>query len=79
MIRFVDMRAADIVGHRFAFWDTVVDRFVNVAGDVAWETWKEFIEAADFEQEDCGKTVQIDRFRKLCPEWVDKPPVKEGE
>jgi hypothetical protein len=27
MIRFVDLRPAEIAGVRFAFWDTVRDRF----------------------------------------------------
>lgn len=36
MIRFVDMRKADVEGVRFAFWDTVTDRFVELAGEQAW-------------------------------------------
>lgn len=45
MIRFVDLRGADI-GARFSFWDTVLDEFIEVNGSQAWETLNEF-------QEDC--------------------------
>lgn len=62
MIRFVDLRSAKIAGYRFAFWDTVRDRFVQMLDDQAWETWAEF--AAD-----CP-TDQLARFHALLPHWA---------
>ncbi len=74
MLRFVDMRRAEAAGYRFAWWDTVRDMFVELAGDQAWDTW------ADFEQSqrdalelattyaDAWKDTK--RFRGLTPKWA---------
>lgn len=76
MIRFVDMRAADIAGSRFAFFDTVKDRFVQKAGEHAWETWGDFEEVCGMVDPDDDQHP-IDRFRGLCPAWVfDRPPAE---
>ena len=57
MIRFVDMRAA---GTGFAFWDTVVDRFITTAdGEQAWDTLEEFVESGGGE-----------RCVRLLPKWA---------
>ena len=68
MIRFVDMRAADIAGIRFAFWDTSTDRFVEIDGEQAWGDWDEM------ELSGCRSWRKDqptrERLRGLCPEWV---------
>ncbi len=43
---FVDLRPAGIAGTRFAFWDTVVDKFVAYNGSQAWDDWEDFLEDA---------------------------------
>ncbi len=75
MIRFVDMRAADIAGSRFAFWNTVVDSFIPLIG-YAWATWGDFVE----EYQDRGERLGIDleRFKRVCPPWVFEPVPAEG-
>lgn len=77
MIRFVDLRPADIVGHNFAFWDTVRDRFFEIDGIQAWETWKEFHEEATDDpvlwQQD------QDRLEGLMPEWTKTCSVDDDE
>lgn len=62
MIRFVDLRSADIEGHRFTFWNTVTDTFVCYSGTQAWDTWDEFID--DFDD------INIMRYWNLCPSWI---------
>jgi hypothetical protein len=73
MIRFVDLRSADIAGNRFAFFDTVPDLFVELHDEQAFDTW------ADFEELFKGSGyLDLERFRGLCPEWVFLPePIGE--
>lgn len=70
MIRFVDLRPADIVGFRFAFWDTVENRFVEFNGDQAWETMWDF-------QDSCRSGDAVESFARrltgLAPEWAREP------
>ncbi|GAB0154595.1 hypothetical protein [Marinobacterium sp. BA1] len=65
MIRFIDIRDQG-TGCRFCFWSTSSDRFITIGGESAWNSWREFQENA----KECG-LVEIDRYRKLCPDWVD--------
>lgn len=46
MIRFVDIRNQG-VGSRFAFWDTITDRFVEIEGEQAWDNWDDFFDVAE--------------------------------
>ena len=62
MIRFVDMRSAKIAGVRFAFWGTVVDRFItNADGEQGWDTVKEFSESCN---------APAGRYMNLMPDWA---------
>lgn len=65
MIRFVDLRhvAEDLGGYRFAFWDTVTDRFIS--DDVGWQAWKTI---GHFAQGYQGN--ELERFVGLTPEWA---------
>lgn len=66
MKRFIDLRGQGM-GYRFAFWDTVHDRFETHGTNQAWDT------LADF-REDCeGDFI---RYQSLCPSWTLKeaPP-----
>lgn len=78
MIRFIDMRAADVAGCRFAFWNTVVDGFVRLHAS-AWDTWDEF--EGEF-REAAGATFSnsypLERFKGLCPAWVFAQPPIDG-
>lgn len=72
MIRFVDLRHAEIAGYRFAFWDTATDRFVEAGGDQAWDTLQGFALAAEPEG------LDVPRFVALAPEWArHAPPDRE--
>ena len=62
MIRFIDIRNQG-VGSRFAFWDTITDRFLEIEGEQAWDNWDEFLEVAK------GHSL-LKRLKDLCPDWV---------
>ena len=47
MIRFVDLRHAG-VGGRFAYFDTVTDRFIEANGTHVWETCQALSEPFSF-------------------------------
>lgn len=61
MIRFVDLRGAE-TGYKFAFWDTVTDKFVELSGEQAWDSKEAFIESC------WGQ--DYDRYVRLMPDWV---------
>jgi len=66
MIRFVDMRQAN-AGVRFAFWDTCIDRFVEIGNELAW------VDLEDFETTSALYHVDpqlVARLSRLCPDWV---------
>ena len=68
MKRFVDVRNGDI-GSRFAWYDTIVDKFESHGGEMTWDTFDEFA--------GCYEGEEIDRYRGLCPDWAfkDKKPI----
>ncbi len=68
MIRFIDLRhvSEDLGGARFAFWDTVVDRFVfDAMKDQAWETIGQFAQGYN-----PTESQPLSRFVGLTPEWA---------
>jgi hypothetical protein len=70
MIRFVDLGTQiDEDRRQFAYFDTVTETFVTVSGEQVWESWADFIGAADC---DSGSRVnrERDRFRGLAEPWV---------
>ena len=64
MIRFIDIRNQG-TGERFAFWNTITDRFIILYNHVAWTSFDEF--KNEYQSMDA---YNIGRFRSLCPEWV---------
>lgn len=66
MIRFVDIRGQG-TGYRFAFWDTVRDRFLEFGGDQAWEDKEDFLQCFGKFQTD------LDMYIGLMPEWASIP------
>ena len=60
MIRYIDIPAGDDLRDRsrFAFFNTVTDRFFTLHGAQAWESWDDF--AQDWE-------LQNDTFRQQRP------------
>jgi hypothetical protein len=66
MIRFIDLRRQG-VGYKFAFFNTVNDKFISFNGTMAWNTKQEFIA-------DCvlnhGEGFQR-RFLSLIPTWAE--------
>ena len=69
MKRFVDLRGQDI-GSKFAWYDTVTDKFESFSGDQVFDTWDDFVFVYDGDE--------LERYRGLCPLWVFKKPT-EGE
>lgn len=78
MIRFVDLRYQG-VGARFAFWDTVRDRFEIWLGFQAWDTWAAFESdcVLGFPREGESVKTALARRRALCPPWAFEPPTDE--
>jgi hypothetical protein len=74
MIRFVDIRCAE-TGYKFAFWDTVTDKFFCYCDEQAWGTWEEFEDAAVHDEHPADNAL-LDRFEALCPEWLIAPDGK---
>lgn len=75
MLRFIDLREQS-TGHRFAFWDTVTDRFCEFFGEQAWDTFEDFAEAFKLRSETEGEGHDhgtLNRFKGLCPEWAMSP------
>ena len=92
MLRLVDLRGAG-TGHRFAIWDTVVDRFVEIDGDQAWDSWKGDLQPlkeskekrmkgnADWEElgRIHGELEMLERVRWLLPLWAREEPGNDEE
>lgn len=71
MKRFIDLGGQiyagsddDPMARRFAWYDTVVDRFEEHGGESQWATWDDFAEVHEPEQ------GELSRYRGLCPPWV---------
>ncbi len=64
---FVDLRGVISIESRwrFAWFDTEIERFEVHNGHMAWATWKEFMR--DY------RGRRPDRYRAICPDWVDTP------
>lgn len=77
VIRFIDLRKQGTAS-RFAFFNTVSDKFVTVDGYQVWDTWSEFRECAEVQGIVAG-AINVDRFRSLCPEWAFVPPTEEEQ
>jgi hypothetical protein len=73
VIRFIDLRRSD-TGHRFAFFDTVTDRFVTICGEQAWadagDLWQicRMMGVADAYQQ---------RLRRQMPKWAFRASAKK--
>lgn len=63
MIRFVDLRDAQIPGVRFGYWDTITDRWVEINGDQAWSVF------CEIEETSAGPDT-IGRLRAVTPPWA---------
>lgn len=62
MIRFVDTRSA-MIGARFAFYDTISDKFMDFGGNQTFDDWAEF-------EEWQPEGELRERCRCLCPDWA---------
>jgi len=91
MIRFIDIRNQG-TGERFAFYNTVNNKFLEFDYEQAWTNWNEFeiaflneeyrqcIQPGHFLKDTPLKREELERFKSLCPEWVfdDKEDDIEG-
>ena len=75
MIRFIDMRPADISGVRFGFWDTVHDRMVQIGDDQGWDDIGELRESAEHAGLGSGP---LGKLTGLCPAWTGEHPGSSG-
>ena len=67
MIRFIDLGEQILEDYpMFAWFDTITDTFIEFAGDQRWETWEDFEEAYNCE-EDMPESWPIERFGGLFP------------
>lgn len=75
MIRFIDIGTQ--IGpawpgewlREFAFFDTIVDRFITMGdGGQVWDSWEEF--ERSWEVTDRHARHSLMRYKGLCPEWV---------
>ena len=71
MIRFIDLRG-QIGLHddepEFAFYDTVVDKFVGWDQCYTWDHWNEFVN--DFSYYGGWRGMDLERFEGLTPAWA---------
>lgn len=63
MIRFIDLREQNI-GAKFAFFDTITNRFITYDGNAAWDDWPDF-------NDDAFHHTITSRYKHLCPDWVE--------
>ncbi len=68
MIRFIDLKEQITDDFEFAWYDTILDRFLEFSGSQTWDSWNEF-------ERDFGPTENIQRFKNLFPK--DKFKVTE--
>lgn len=66
MIRFVDLRPADIAGVRFAFWNTVHSKFEEFYGEQAWGTLDAFYEATRLAR---TSDFHVAQLANHVPDW----------
>jgi len=71
MIRFVDIREAEIEGHRFAFWCTVNNEWITLGGYQAWDNWSDF--RTSFVLEYGPDVERYQRYVSLAPGWTVRP------
>jgi len=65
MKRFIDLRGQE-TGYRFAWYDTIIDKFETFSDSMAWDTWEEF---RDDYLNEVGSD-EIERYRRLTPNWA---------
>lgn len=73
MIRFIDLRSADISGANFAFFDTVTDSFLEIGGSQTWVNKQDFVQ--DILTFGIGPKWPRESFRylNLMPDWTINP------
>jgi len=72
VIRFIDMRSSRVTEADpcFAFWNTVVDRFVEFDDEQAWRTFDEMLECASAQPG--VSDAMLVRLKSLCAPWALK-------
>lgn len=74
MIRFIDLRNQGTY-FRFAFWNTNINRFIDINGSQAWDTEEEFVEDLvdlHLSRKESPKEFESSktRFLRLMPDWA---------
>lgn len=68
MKRFVDVRGQGLQG-RFAWFDTIYDKFEEHCDQMRWSTFYEFKLV-------CESPDNIERYKALCPDWAFETPTE---
>jgi hypothetical protein len=71
MIRFIDLRQQGTL-HRFAFWDTCVNRFLEFSGSQAWDIVEDL-------KDDVEDKALLERLLGLMPAWAMAGPIGNEE
>jgi hypothetical protein len=79
MIRFIDLRNQGTY-YRFAFWDTVVNRFIEIDNEQAWDSQSRLLEALQCDREREGwRDEYFERRRKRLTDLIpDDMKVDDG-
>ena len=73
MIRFIDLRDQILEGYpKFAWYNTVTDRFFSFKFSQTWATWGEF--EKDWKAHSWAHHYPIDRFKRLFKSANEKNP-----
>ena len=67
MVRFInigDQITLDEPDKQFAWFNTIVDRFMDFGGDVVWDTWDNFVESYNVVNP-WGPKYPLERFEGL--------------
>jgi len=67
MKRFIDLRLSE-TGYKFAWYNTIIDKFEEFNGNQTWDTRKEFL--SDFNAHEKRHIHDADRYIVLFPQWV---------
>jgi hypothetical protein len=72
MIRFIDLSGQIDEDIRFAFFNTVTDRFMEIGDEYTWFTLESFLQSYAYYVQDlkrsCQDPIKLDRFTSLIPE-----------
>ena len=61
----------------FAWFNTVTDTFMNFNDSQIWYSWENFELDFRFEEIECGKTYEFERFREIFDGYMESKKVSK--